>query len=141
MSAHLGMAAVLHYKPSSTYIAITNVKDVNLNMDKGEADVTTRASGGWKQTIDSLKDASVEWSMVWDTTDTAMNAIATAFFGNTTIAMAVMDGPYATTGSQGLVSFMTVTKFERKEPLAEAIMVDIAVKPGPGATPAWYTAP
>lgn len=142
MGAKLGLNAVLHYKPSGSYVAITNVTDVTLTMDKAEADVTTRAGNGWKLTIDSLKDATVEWEMIWDTTDTALAAFMSAFLNNTQVQMAVMDGAYATTGSQGLVALMTVTKFERKEPLTEAMKVAIAVKPAYSATaPAWYTAP
>ncbi len=141
MSAQLGLKCVLHYKPAGSYVAITNVRDVTLNLEKGEADVSTRNGNGWKQTLDGLKDASVSWDMIWDTTDAAMNALATAFFNNTAVLMAVMDGPYATTGSQGLVASMTVKKFERKEPLTEATMVSVEVKPGYGAVPAWYTAP
>src|SRR4051812_25096042 len=104
MSAKLGLNCVLHYKPAGSYVAITNVRDVTLNLEKGEADVSTRAGAGWKQTLDGLKDASVSWDMIWDTTDAAMNALAAGFFNNTAVLMAVMDGAYATTGSQGLVA-------------------------------------
>jgi hypothetical protein len=36
----------------------TNVRDVTLNLETGEADVTTRANSGWKQTFATLKDGS-----------------------------------------------------------------------------------
>ena len=139
MSAKLGQAACLSYTSSKTLI--TNVRDLKLNMDKNEADVSTRATGGWKATLDGLKDASVEWEAIWDSTDAALAAILSAFLNNTTLIFQIMDGPYGTTGSQGLTGTFTVTKFEREEPLTEGMKVSIQIKPAYGSTPAWYTAP
>jgi hypothetical protein len=36
---------------SPTWAEVTNVKDVTLNLEKGEVDVTTRANGGWRATL------------------------------------------------------------------------------------------
>jgi hypothetical protein len=44
------------------WIEIENVRDVTLNLETGEADVTTRANSGWKQTLATLKDGSVDGS-------------------------------------------------------------------------------
>ena len=64
----LGMDAKL-YRNKGTYAVpdweeITNVRDVTLNLEEGEADLTTRANAGWRATLGTLKDASVdfEWS-------------------------------------------------------------------------------
>lgn len=139
MSAKLGTTAQLSYTGSHTLIS--NVRDLKLVMDKNEADVTTRANAGWKATLDGLKDATVEWESIWDSTDTALAAILSAFLNNTTLAFQVMDGAYGTSGSQGLVGTFTVTKFERDEPLTEGMKISIAIKPAYGTTPSWYTAP
>lgn len=40
--------------------------------------------------------------MVWDTADAGFTAIKNAYFNNTLIGMAAMDGPIATNGNQGL---------------------------------------
>ena len=90
---------------------VPNVKDLTLSMEKSEADVTTRASGGWRWTIGTLKDGTIEFQMVADTTDDDFTAIQTAFFDNTSIEFAVMDGPIATSGSEGLRATMDVLKF------------------------------
>jgi len=127
--------------PATEYYEITNAKDVSLGLDKGEADVSTRAGAGWKQTFDSLKDASIEFDMIWDTSDVSLVALSNAFFGNTMISMAIMDGPYNISTSQGLECPMTIVKFERKEPLAEAMMVSVSVRPGYGTAPVWTTIP
>lgn len=42
---------------------------MTLSLETGEADVTTRANSGWRATVGTLKEASVEFEMVWDTAD------------------------------------------------------------------------
>ncbi|MGH7143117.1 MAG: phage tail tube protein [Planctomycetota bacterium] len=139
MSIKLGLDAKL-YRNTGTYAAptwveIANVKDVTLNLEAGEADVTTRANAGWKATLATLKDASVEFDMVWDTGDAGFTALKDAFFNNGAIEVAAMDGDITATGSQGLRATMSVTKFSRKETLADAIMVSPTLKPTYAAQP------
>lgn len=144
MTTRLGMDAKL-YRNTGTYAAptwveLTNVKDVTLNLDKADADVTTRANNGWRATAGTLKDASVEFQMVWDTADAGFTAIQQAYFGNTPIEVAVMDGPIATTGTQGLRATVGVFSFKRNEALEEAITVDVTLKPTYAANaPEWMT--
>jgi len=73
MAVKLGLDAKL-YRNTGTFAApawneIKNVKDVTLNLEAGEADVTTRGNAGWKATVATLKDGSIEFEMVWDTAD------------------------------------------------------------------------
>jgi len=133
MGIKLGMEARL-YRNTGTYAAptwveVTNVKDVTLNLEKGEADVTTRANQGWRATVGTLKDASVEFQMVWDTNDAAFAAIQQAFFNNTPIEFAVMDGDITDPASEGLRATHDILNFTRNENLEEAIMVDVSIKP------------
>jgi len=133
MGFKLGMEARL-YRNTGTYetptwTEIDNVKDVTLNLETGEADVTTRANNGWRATAATLKDGSVEFEMVWDTADAGFTAIQEAYFDNTAIEFAVMDGDIATSGTQGLRATMAVTNFSRNEPLEEAITVSVTIKP------------
>ena len=133
MGFKLGMEARL-YRNTGTYetptwTEIDNVKDVTLNLETGEADVTTRANNGWRATAATLKDGSVEFEMVWDTADAGFTAIQEAYFDNTSIEFAIMDGDIATSGTQGLRATMAVTNFSRNEPLEEAITVSVTIKP------------
>ena len=91
--------------------------------------MTTRGNGGWRATIATLKDGSIEFEMVWDTADDDFTAIRTAFLSNSHIEFAVLDGPMTTAGSQGLRAAMAITKFSRSEPLEEAIKVSVTAKP------------
>jgi hypothetical protein len=67
--------------------------------------------------------------MVWDTEDEGFTALQNAWFGDTPVEMAVMDGPITASGSQGLRATMSVISFSRKEPLEEAMTASISIKP------------
>jgi len=104
---------------------LKNAKDVTLNLESSEADVTTRANNGWKATVAALKDASIEWTMLWDPADAGFIAIRNAYFGNSAIALAVLDGE----NGEGLDADFAITKFSREEPLEEAMSVSVTAKP------------
>ena len=67
--------------------------------------------------------------MVWDTEDPGFTAIKDAYFNDTPIEMAVMDGDIAVSGSQGLRASFSVINFSRNEPLEEALTVSVTLKP------------
>ena len=146
MSVKLGLDAKL-YRNTGNYASpnwneMKNVKDLTLSVEAGEADATTRGNAGWKATLATLKDGSIEFEMVWDTADAGFTAIRTAFFGNTSIEFAVLDGDKATTGTQGLRAAMAITKFSRNEPLEEAITVSVTAKPTySDHAPEWMVVP
>lgn len=139
MGAKLGLDAKL-YRNAGSYESpdwkeIANVRDVTLNLEAGEADVTTRGNAGWRANIATLKDASLEFEMVWDTDDENFTAIRQAFLSSGAVEFAVMDGDIDTSGSQGLRATMSVTSFSRNEPLEEAITVSVSAKPTYAANP------
>lgn len=143
MATVLGLSAVLKHGAAGATAAtvITNVSDVTLNLSKGETDVTTRAANGWRQIAATLKDASIEFTMVWDTADAAFTAIKNAWLNNTLIALLCLDGSTAGV-SQGLDADFEILNFTREEPLEEALKVRVTAKPGRGSrAPAWYTLP
>ncbi|HUU36424.1 MAG TPA: phage tail tube protein [Vicinamibacterales bacterium] len=114
---------------SPTWAELAIVRDVKLNTSKGEADVTTRASGGWKQTVGTLKDAGIEFEVVWDTADAGFQAVMDAYFDDTLIGLAVTDGPIETPGTQVFKADCAILKFDRNEPLENAVTVSVTAKP------------
>jgi len=128
---------------SPTWDEITNVKDLTLGLEKGEVDVTTRASGGYNEFVDGLIDANVEFGMLWDDSDADFSAIQTAFFAKTAIEFLVLDGDSATSGNQGLRATMMIKSFSRSETLGEALMIDVSLRPvkNSDSAPDWYTVP
>jgi hypothetical protein len=144
MAVKLGMDAKLNRNTGSfaspTWNPIPNVKDLTLSLETGEADATTRGNNGWRATVATLKDASLEFEMVWDTEDDDFTAIRNAFLNNTPVEMAVLDGAHNVVGSQGLRASFMVTSFTRNEPLEEAITVSVSMKVTYSANaPAWMT--
>ncbi len=148
MSFKLGLDAKL-YRNTATYASptwseLTNVRDLTLSLEKGEADVTTRANGGWRALAGTLKEGSIEFEMVWDPADAGFTAIKDAWFNDESIEFAVMDGalpPPSGGTSQGLRATMQVLSFSRSEPLEEAMTVSVTIKPTYAANaPEWMTA-
>ena len=146
--AHVLAEDAKFYYNTGTYGApswteIGNVKDLTLNMNKDETDVTTRSSGGFKEYVDGLIDASLEWGMLWDDNDAAFTAIQNAFFNKTAVEFAAMDGDIATSGSEGLRVTCMIKDFTRNETLGEALMMDVSARPvkNDDAAPEWYVIP
>lgn len=136
MSIKLGMEAKLYYGAagSTASTELTNVKDVTLNLESGEADVTTRANAGWRATVGTLKTGSVEFEMIWDSDDAGFTAIKDAYFNNEPIALAILDEA----GGEGLDADFSITNFSRKEALEQAITVSVTAKPTYSTrAPAW----
>lgn len=146
MATVLGLNAKLFYATSTanpSYLELKNVRNVTLNLETAEADVTTRANNGWRATMPTLKDASVEWEMIYDTTDAGFQAIQAAFFGDAQnpngkdIMLKVLDGGTAS-GGTGLVANCRITSFSISQALEEAVTVSVSAKPAYGnIAPTW----
>ena len=125
---------------SPTWAEITNIRDLTINLEAADADVSSRAGGGFRQRVATLKDGSVSFQMVWDTTDARFTALQTAFFANTSVELAFMDGLINTNGSQGLHADFSVLNFSRSENLEEAMLADVTVAiTQSNNTPEWLT--
>ncbi len=121
---------------------ITIAKDVTLNMEAGEAEASSRAST-FKEYLQALKDANIEFDALYDAADTGFIAVKDAYFNNTTLDILALDGSSATSGNQGLRMISVVTGFTRSEPLEETVTMSVTVKPTPNAdtSPVWFTVP
>jgi hypothetical protein len=67
----LGKDAKLYHGAagSTPSTEMSNVRDVTLTLEAGEADVTTRANSGWRATAPTLRECTCEFEMVWDPAD------------------------------------------------------------------------
>jgi hypothetical protein len=136
-TVRLGLEAVL-YRNSGTYgsptlVAVTNVKDLTLNLEKATADVSTRGNAGWRAMIGALKDATIDFGMVWNTSDANFTAIRDAFLANDlagqSIEFFVMSADVDETDSQGLRATFMVEKFTKNEALEDSQGVDVTIRP------------
>jgi hypothetical protein len=126
----------------SEWVELTNVRDNTLDMTKGDADVTTRANNGWKATIGTLKDGTIDFEMIWDGADNGFKIMKTAFLENKVCALLIMDGSRTATpagASQGLMVNCSITKFSRPEPLEDALKAQVTARPTyvTGQPPVW----
>lgn len=136
MGHRIGIDAVLNYKvggqsAAGAWTPLGNVKDLTLNLEASEADVTTRANGGWRATVPTLKDASLDFEMVWDTEDAGFEAIQNAFLSGSKIGFQALDG----TGGKGIQGDFAIFSFSRAEALEEALMVSVTAKITYSTTP------
>ena len=64
----LGMNAKTYQGPAGADLAslteMDNVRDVTLNLEAGEADVTTRGNQGWRATAPTLRECTAEFEML-----------------------------------------------------------------------------
>lgn len=131
---------------AATWVLIDNIKgDVTLNLERTTADASTRAGQGYRSNIPTLADGTVEFEMLWDQggSDANFTAIKDAFFAQTVVSFAVMDGDINTDGSQGLVANFYVANFSRAEPLEDVVTASVSLTLAPVTAstnaPNWYT--
>jgi TP901-1 family phage major tail protein len=128
----LGMNAKIYQGAAGAELAalaeMSNVRDVTLNLEAGEADITTRANSGWRATAPTLRECTTEFEMVWKPGDTGFDAIKAAFLAGTTVELAVLDQARETAGAQGPKGSFSITSFSRNEALEEAITVSVTAK-------------
>jgi hypothetical protein len=135
------------YRNTGTYEApdweeMPNVKDVKVGFTKGEADVTTRASGGYKAQRGALIDLMISFTMIWDPEDEDSTAIRDSFLNRTAVEFLGLDGAVDVSGNQGPRATFEVFKFERDESLEKAMETAVEIKPTYADNPpAWYTVP
>lgn len=142
MAYVLGLNAKMYRYDSSasSWNEMTNVKDLSLNLEKSTADITTRGGNGWRQSVATLKDGNVSFSMVYDTAQDDFAAVKDAFMNNTDLQLQIMDGDRTVSGTQGLEAYFTITGFNINENLEEAMTVDVTLNTAYNATaPAWTT--
>jgi len=124
--------------PSWSEIALS--RDLTLNMQRAEADVSNRAGGGFKQFLAALLDAGLEAELVWDPSNTPFSAMLDAFLNNTIIELAIADGDIETVGTEYLHADFVVTQFNRAEPLEGGVVANVTLKVAYSSnTPEWGT--
>ena len=123
-----------------TWTEIDIIRNVTLNLEKGEADVTTRGAKGWKEVLPTLKEATIDTEAVWDAENTLFAKLLDAFLNDTNLEFLFLDGDVKTKGSQGLRAVCGIFKFSRDEQLDGALIANVSLKPTYGAVkPSWFT--
>src|SRR5664280_1975436 len=136
MSAKMGIDGKLYFCAAGiggtpSWTELTNVRNVTLNNTKAEADATTRNNNGWKAVVATLKEASIEWEMVWDPADTGLVAIYGSYMANTVLGIACVDGAMTGEGAapNGFKADCMVSSISREENLEGVMTLKVTVKP------------
>ncbi len=110
-----------------TWNEITIARDVTLGLDKDEAEASIRGVR-WKMRLPTLKDAQITLEILHDPSVDDYNVLRDAYLNDTVLDIALADGVIATTGTQYFRSDQYVFGFTRKEPLTDALTVEIPLK-------------
>lgn len=143
LDAKLWIAGTTSGQVPTTYNVVSNARNVSLSLESAEADVTTRSNAGWRANVPTLKDATIEFEMIYDTDDARFGQIQEAFLDNGELWVKVLDGGELDTDGEGLVALCRVTTFSINQALEEAITVSVTLKPtytsDPDDAPSWQT--
>ena len=119
MAIKLGLSCTL----TVDSVEIENAKDVTLNFEMGDADVTTRAAEGWRMHMPTLADVGIEFELVLGGTDGVK--LATLFNSGDAVDVEVAGGNFEFTAK------MSVTNFSASQPLENAESVSVTLRPAP----------
>jgi hypothetical protein len=133
MAFRLGLDCKI-YRNTGSYASpvweeIENTRDVDYNLEHGEADLTTRGNNGWEAIVATLKRGSFEWGMVYDTADADFTALEAAWFAKTAVDFAFVDGDIAVPGTKGIRATCQLFGFGQNQALAEGVQVAVTAKP------------
>lgn len=122
---------------ANAFEVYTNVQDVELNVDADEIDVTSRESGGFKETVFTTKNSEITTQVLWRQGDAKFAYLKYAWENSYEIALMAMDGAWDTTDNSGLIGNFTVS-FGRSEPVGGVMQANVTFKGSSYVS--WYTA-
>jgi len=109
---------------------ITIVREETVNLEKALADVTDRRANGWRLQRPTLIEASIDMQVTYDTNDARFAELRDAFFADTLLALAFMEGDLTTPGVwQGFLGAFRVTSFSMPRALEDAVVADLTLIP------------
>ena len=80
-------------------------RGATLNRSAETIDITNKVSAGWKESITSVKEWSVDCDGVFVEDDTALKALETAFNANTMVDVKISDGEWGYKGKAIITDF------------------------------------
>ena len=82
-------------------------------------DVSTRGNSGWRQTLGTLKDGTIEFEMVWDPGDAGFTAIKDAWLND--YAIGDLNAEHIITQDLAQLSASFVSSLSLDEPRVSAV--------------------
>jgi len=113
---------------AATWVELELSRDVNTTMSADEADVSDRRSSV-KSKCPTMIEVETSTTLTYVNGDTTLTALRDAFLNRTQIQVAIMDGPVATSGSEGLVYPCHVFSNDFAQPLSDGQTISVTFKP------------
>lgn len=113
---------------NTDYAIYGNCRDVTLSLDTETEEITAREDGGFRTTIPTVKNSTIEFEARWKKNDTFFEWLTDAWAASGEIAVMAMDGVWNTAGNSGLVGNFTVTGFSRSEPISGVMSSSITLE-------------
>lgn len=137
MAKYTGLSCTLLTGTTATVAGCTtrvpDVKDVSINTEGRTSDVSTRDASGWVQEVNTLKDATLEFTVLSDDTETTViDGIRSAFFGGSEVAFYAKQK-----GDNGLLGMFVITGFNESQALEEGVSISVTAKPSSSTHPVW----
>lgn len=134
METHVGLFETLEVNAAGigdagSRVPVGVARDVTVTMEHGEADVTTRGSGGFKNTHKTSKALEFAFDMVYDPDDSGFQAIKTAYDAAPSDAASKIGIWALDENGAGPFADCHIFKFEMGEPLDGVHMVSVVAKP------------
>ena len=104
-------------------VEITNCKDLTVSLEKAEADASTRDNNGWRATVGTLKDASIEFTVLNKNGDTAFGMLQGLWSSGTPTDVGISDA------GGSLTLTCEVMNFNVNQNLEEVVSADVTLKP------------
>ena len=124
---------------SPTWVEIEVIQDVQLGMTKAEKVLDFRGNN-FSINRGLLKNANIVLTCHQVVEDAFLGVVQAAFFANTEVEVALMDGATNDAKSEGLRVTCEVFEFSRSEAIADTLMWNIVLKPSSFVNaPAWFT--
>lgn len=134
----LGKDCILKHGAAGSTAAtlVPTVRDLTVNMENDEADVSSRAGAGFKETALPLIGLSIDFEMLFDATEAICKGFITAYLARTKKAFLVTDA-----SGDGWDADFVITNFTYGQPLNGAVVAKFTIKPTPSTrAPAWLDA-
>jgi hypothetical protein len=127
------------YATPTSFSVRTNIRDVSINLERATADITTRGGNGYRQVAATLAESSIDFQVVYDTTDGFFTALKASYEDSEPMDIVFADGAVGTnltSASGGVVGVeyfraeFVITNFSLTVNLEEAMVVDVSLQSG-----------
>ena len=134
ISKEIGLDCKAYYNTatnaSPTWVEITRVKDLDLELGSKAAGALTSRSSNFEKFASGLRTLSVNFGYDFiGGTDTVYLALNAAWLAGTVTQYAFFDGAIATAGRQGLRMYGVITSLNMSQPLEDGLTVDVTIRP------------